>query len=146
MTPVWRQYWQLTKPRVVALICFTAVVGMLLAVPGMVPLDALIAGNLGIFLAASSAAVINQVVDARVDAQMDRTRNRMVAGTLQVSSIFKWFAEDFTRNRGGYASVKDLFARYADELADAPADRAAIRARTVPVTYLEYDWALNDAR
>jgi protoheme IX farnesyltransferase len=74
--PLWREYLELCKPRVVALICFTAVVGMLLAVPGMVPLNALLAGNLGIFLAASSAAVINQVVDARVDAQMDRTRNR----------------------------------------------------------------------
>lgn len=74
--PLWREYLELCKPRVVALICFTAVVGMLLAVPGMVPLNALLAGNLGIFLAASSAAVINQVVDARIDAQMDRTRNR----------------------------------------------------------------------
>ena len=92
-------------------------------------------------------------VPTRLDAQLDdgmqrfladRTRNRMAAGKLQVSSIFQWFAEDFTQNRGGYASVKDLFARYADELADAPADRAAIRARTVPITYLDYDWALND--
>jgi len=92
-------------------------------------------------------------VSTRLEAQLDdgmqrfladRTRNRMAAGTLQVSSIFKWFAEDFTRNRGGYASVKDLFARYADELADAPADRAAIRARTVPLAYLDYDWSLND--
>ena len=74
--PLWREYLELCKPRVVALICFTAVVGMLLAVPGMVPLNALLAGNLGIFLAASAAAVINQVVDARVDAQMDRTRHR----------------------------------------------------------------------
>jgi hypothetical protein len=94
-------------------------------------------------------------VAARLDAQLDdgmqrfladRTRNRMAAGKLQVSSIFKWFAEDFTQNRGGYASVKDLFARYADELADAPADRAALRARTAPITYLDYDWALNDLR
>lgn len=47
--PLWREYLELCKPRVVALICFTAVVGMLLAVPGMVPLNALLAGNLGIF-------------------------------------------------------------------------------------------------
>ena len=72
----WREYVELTKPRVVALICFTAVVGMFLATPGMVPLDVLLAGNLGIFLAAASAAVINQVVDASVDARMQRTRNR----------------------------------------------------------------------
>ena len=72
----WREYVELTKPRVVALICFTAVVGMFLATPGMVPWDVLLAGNLGIFLAAASAAVINQVVDASVDARMQRTRNR----------------------------------------------------------------------
>lgn len=79
----WREYLELCKPRVVALICFTAVVGMLLAVPGMVPWNALLAGNLGIFLAASSAAVINQVIDARADAQMDRTRNRpLPTGTV----------------------------------------------------------------
>ena len=81
----WREYVELTKPRVVALICFTAIVGMFLATPGMVPVDILIAGNLGIFLAAASAAVINQVVDASVDARMQRTRNRPLP-TGQVTS------------------------------------------------------------
>ena len=90
--PLWREYLELCKPRVVALICFTAVVGMLLAVPGMVPLNALLAGNLGIFLAASSAAVINQVVDARVDAQMDRTRNRPLPNGSITSSQALVFA------------------------------------------------------
>ena len=54
----WRQYLELTKPKVVALIVFTAVVGMLLATPGLPPLNALVAGTLGIGLAASSAAAI----------------------------------------------------------------------------------------
>ena len=79
----WRDYYELTKPRVVMLIVFTAVAGMLLAVPGLPPLDALLFGTLGIGLASSSAAAINQVIDARVDAQMARTRHRpLVQGTL----------------------------------------------------------------
>ena len=72
----WRDYLTLCKPKIVALIVFTAAVGMFLAVPGMVPLNILIWGNLGIALAASSAAVINHVVDQRVDAIMLRTRLR----------------------------------------------------------------------
>ncbi len=72
----WRDYLALCKPNVVALIVFTAVVGMLLAAPGMVPLDALIFGTLGIGLAAASAAAINHVVDRKIDAVMGRTRGR----------------------------------------------------------------------
>jgi heme o synthase len=66
----------LCKLRVVALIVFTAIVGMALSVPGMIPLDALILGSLGIGMAASSAAAINHVLDARADEVMTRTRNR----------------------------------------------------------------------
>ncbi len=69
-------YLELCKPRVVALIVFTAVVGMFLATTAWPPLTALIFGTLGIWLAASSAAVVNHVLDARIDAIMDRTRNR----------------------------------------------------------------------
>ena len=69
-------YLELCKPRVVALIVFTAVVGMFLAIPSMPPWQALVFGTLGIWLAASSAAVINHVLDARIDAVMERTRNR----------------------------------------------------------------------
>jgi protoheme IX farnesyltransferase len=72
----WRDYLELTKPRVVALIVLTAVVGTLLAAPGLPPLDALLLGNLGIALAAASAAAINHVVDRRIDARMARTRTR----------------------------------------------------------------------
>ncbi|HEX6638837.1 MAG TPA: heme o synthase [Steroidobacteraceae bacterium] len=74
--PRWRSFYELTKPRVVMLIVFTSIVGTLLAVPGMPPLDALIFGNLGIGLAAASAAVINHVLDERIDAQMSRTKRR----------------------------------------------------------------------
>jgi protoheme IX farnesyltransferase len=75
-SPTWRDYFELTKPRVVALIMLTAVVGTLLAAPGLPPLDALIFGNLGIALAAASAAAINHVLDRRIDARMARTRKR----------------------------------------------------------------------
>lgn len=74
----WRDYYELGKPRVVMLIAFTALVGMLLAVPGWPPLHALIFGNLGIALAASSAAAINHVLDRRFDREMKRTRDRPI--------------------------------------------------------------------
>ena len=75
-TAAWRHYYRLTKPRVVALIVFTAIVGTLLASPGVPPLSALLWGNLGIALASASAAAINHVLDQRFDIQMSRTRGR----------------------------------------------------------------------
>lgn len=72
----WRDYYELCKPRVVFLIVFTAIVGMFLASPGMVPLHSLIFGTLGIGLAAASAAAINQLVDQQVDSIMGRTSKR----------------------------------------------------------------------
>ncbi|WP_422136131.1 heme o synthase [Endozoicomonas sp. ALD040] len=75
----WRDYLELTKPRVVALMVLTVVIGMCLATPGMVPLDILLFGNLGIALSAASAAVINHVVDRQIDAVMARTHKRPVA-------------------------------------------------------------------
>ena len=75
----WRDYLGVCKLKVVALIVFTAMVGMFLAVPGMVPLQALVFGTLGIGMAAASAAAINHVVDQQADARMARTRSRPVA-------------------------------------------------------------------
>ncbi len=72
----WRDYLELTKPKVVLLIVFTAIVGMLLAVPGLPPLVPFVAGTLGIGLASSSAAAINHLLDQRIDAVMMRTRDR----------------------------------------------------------------------
>lgn len=78
------QYWELTKPRVVALIVFTALVGMFLAVPGLPPLREGVFGLLGIWLAAASAAAINHLIDQRIDKLMARTANRPLAtGALQ---------------------------------------------------------------
>jgi len=72
----WRDFLELTKPKVSLLIVFTAVVGMVLASPGMVPLQALLLGSLGIALASGSAAAFNHVIDRRIDGQMARTRRR----------------------------------------------------------------------
>lgn len=74
----WRDFYELGKPRVVLLIVFTAVVGMLLARPELPAIDVLLLATLGIGLAASSAAAINHVLDRRFDKQMARTRNRPV--------------------------------------------------------------------
>ena len=73
---LWRRYLALTKPKVVALVTFTAIVGTLLASPGLPPLTALLWGNLGIALAAACAATLNHVLDRRIDEQMARTRAR----------------------------------------------------------------------
>ena len=75
----WRDYYELCKPGVVALMILTSVIGMFLAVPGMVPVDVLIWGNLGIALCAGSAATVNHLVDRHVDLKMARTFNRPVA-------------------------------------------------------------------
>jgi len=77
------QLFQLTKPRVVSLIVFTAVIGMLLAVPGAVPLQPLLFGTLGIALVAGAAAAFNCMVEQKIDALMARTRRRpLPQGTI----------------------------------------------------------------
>jgi protoheme IX farnesyltransferase len=75
----WRDYLEMTKPRVVLLMLLCALVGMFLAVPGMVPLDVLVFGLTGIALVAGSAAVVNHIADAQIDKRMARTRERPVA-------------------------------------------------------------------
>jgi len=75
----WRDYKELTKPNVVLLMILTSAIGMFMAVPGMVPLDILVLGNLGIALCAGAAAAVNHLVDQRIDQQMARTYKRPVA-------------------------------------------------------------------
>ena len=72
----WRDYYEMCKPRVVMLMILTSLAGMLLAVPGMVPMDILILGNIGIALIASSGAAVNHLIDRKVDSMMKRTHNR----------------------------------------------------------------------
>jgi protoheme IX farnesyltransferase len=75
----WPDFLELTKPRVVALMLITAVIGMCMAVPGFVPWQPLVLGNVGIAFCAGAAAAINHVVDERIDQKMSRTTNRPVA-------------------------------------------------------------------
>jgi protoheme IX farnesyltransferase len=85
--PRWREYLALCKPKIVGSIVFTAVVGMFLAAPEIVPWRAVLLGALGIGLAAASAAAINHVVDQRIDTIMSRTRRRpLPTGTVSVQS------------------------------------------------------------
>lgn len=76
----------------------------------------------------------------------DRTRNRYNPKTkaVEVSRIFDWYGKDFAQGHKGFASVPDVMAKYADQLADAPADRALLREKKAAITFLEYDWTLND--
>ena len=88
MSSIAGQYYELCKPRVVFLIVFTAVVGMILAVPGWPPVSPMIFGTIGIGLAASSAAAINHLLDQRIDAVMARTRNRpLPSGQLSAKQV-----------------------------------------------------------
>lgn len=103
-------------------------------------------------------------VASRLDAQLeeqtrrflaDRSRNRYNAAdnALEVSEIFKWFGEDWSSGYRGFdgkgeamQSLAQFFAKYADLLADAPAQRQAIAGRKAAIRHLDYDWALNDVR
>src|SRR3954470_17070822 len=86
--PIWVQFWHLTKPRVVSLIVFTAVIGMLLAVPEAPPLARLAWATLGIALVAGAAAAFNCLVEQKIDAVMARTRGRpTVMGTISPAQI-----------------------------------------------------------
>ena len=100
-------------------------------------------------------------VAARLDAQMDeqtlrfmsdRTRNRYNAsrGRLELSKIFDWYGEDFRLGHRGIGSLQAFAARYAGQLADAPAHAAELRERIraggVDIAFTDYDWALNDVR
>ena len=82
-----RAYWELTKPGVVALLMVTAVIGMFLATPGMVPLRVLVLGSLGLALAMMASAVVNQIMDQRIDAIMARTSKRpLVQGRVNTGA------------------------------------------------------------
>jgi heme o synthase len=91
--PGWREYLELTKPKVSLLIVFTAIVGMVLASPGMVPLPAMVFGTLGIAMASGSAATLNHILDRRIDQRMARTRRRPLAtGSLRTSQALVFAA------------------------------------------------------
>lgn len=92
VSTTWRDYFELCKPRVVALMLLTVIVGMYLATPGWVSLATLSFTLLGVGLCAGSAAAINHLVDKRIDAIMSRTKKRPIAqGKISVSQAL-WFA------------------------------------------------------
>lgn len=87
----WRDYYALTKPKVVLLIAFTALVGMLLSTPGAVPWQPLVFGLIGISMAAASGAVVNHIIDQRIDALMARTSLRPIpSGHMDTSHAFSF--------------------------------------------------------
>jgi len=92
-------------------------------------------------------------LDAQLDEQTarfmaDRTRNRwnVQRGRLELSKIFDWYGDDFRLGHRGIASLQAFAAAHADRLADAPADRARLKSGVFDIGFLDYDWALNDAR
>ena len=96
-------------------------------------------------------AFVAERLDAQLDEQAlrflsDRSRNRLRDGKLEVSKIFDWYGGDFKLGHRGIASLPAFLARFANQLADAPADRERIRSQSVPVSFIDYDWMLNDAR
>ena len=129
----WRDFLELTKPRVVALMILTSVIGMLLAAPGVPGWQVLLYGNLGIALLAGAAAVVNHVVDQKIDTVMARTRKRpvatgkispldaMVFATLLAASgmaVLVWQVNALTAwltlaSLVGYAGVYTLFLKRA---------------------------------
>jgi hypothetical protein len=93
---------------------------------------------------------------ARLEAQLadgmqrflsDTTRNRFnpKTGKVELNAIFKWFREDFENGDLGFHSLEDLVAHYADQLSDDATVRGRLRAKTVGIAFLEYDWSLNQA-
>ena len=86
--PRWKNYLTLCKPNVVAEMLFTAVVGMLLAMPTLPPIDLMMYGLIGIGFASASAAAINHFIDRNADAKMRRTENRpLPQGTLTSANV-----------------------------------------------------------
>ena len=78
----------------------------------------------------------------------DRSRNRYNAAArkLELSKIFDWYGGDFTQGHKGISSLAQFCAGHAEQLADAPADREAIKGQKLAIDFMDYDWALNDAK
>lgn len=87
---------------------------------------------------------ITQQLDASAkDFLSDRSRNRVSNGKLELSSIFKWYREDFERGWGGYKSLFQFLGDYSSALGLSAADTQKVQAKSMPVSFLDYDWRLN---
>ncbi len=91
----------------------------------------------------TAAALETQLEDGMLRFVTDRSRNRLADGKLQVSSIFKWFAEDFEKGHLGIKRVQDVFTRYAEAMTTNPAERELLKSGQASLAYLDYDWNLN---
>lgn len=94
-------------------------------------------------------AFTGEKLEAQLEAQTqrflkDRQQNRIEGKRLMVSSIFKWYEEDFEKGWGGYSSLSSFLVKYADELALTDAQRAALKQEDLIIRFLDYDWGLND--
>jgi Protein of unknown function, DUF547 len=93
----------------------------------------------------TAAKLDGQLEDGMARFVGDSTRNRYADGKIQASSIFKWFKEDFEKGYKGFSKVEDVFAKYADKLSNDSTAQGQLRAKTVSISHLDYDWSLNDA-
>jgi hypothetical protein len=98
-------------------------------------------------------AYVSDRLDAQLEDQTrrfltDRTRNHYVPArqTLEVSKIFDWYGIDFRSGYRGIDSLQNFFARYAADIAGTPAEQAIVRQGKVKISFLDYDWSLNDVR
>jgi hypothetical protein len=91
----------------------------------------------------TAAELESQLEDGMVRFMGDRTRNRVANGKAEISMIFKWFREDFEKGHKGFGAVQDVLAKYAALLTDKPEEQAALKAKSLPVAHLDYDWSLN---
>lgn len=100
-----------------------------------------------LFNEAFTADKLNQQLETGIRKFLnDPSRNRVKDGELQVSMIFKWFKEDFEHGFRGTNTLKGFLGLYADQLTSDPATARLIREQKLPVSYLEYDWKLNDVK
>jgi hypothetical protein len=93
-------------------------------------------------------AYLSERLDAQLDEQTrlflsDRSRNRLVDGQLEVSSIFKWYREDFEKGWHGFDSLEQFFTKYADALSLNEQQRDLLNRGKIDIDFLSYDWALN---
>jgi len=87
-----------------------------------------------------------QLQKSMVSFLKDRSRNRMKNGKLEVSKIFYWYKEDFSKGWGGYSSLADFFSKNAESLTSNPQEIALIKSKKAPIIHLDYNWNLNDAK
>lgn len=89
-----------------------------------------------------------QLLDSTRKFLRDRSRNRFDAetGTLEVSSLFDWYAKDFAKGWRGYQSLHDFFRAFAEALTDDAASAERLKQGPLSIRFLDYDWKLNDSK